>query len=552
MILARIQRIAPPVWLLLLSIAAAVIEWVALASPYMILKTANLPRRSFARLASYELSAGAWLALAYLALTLIYLLALHLFPRSAPAGERTQAPGETPAAASQRRRRALKPLLAALPWTALAIWAGWAIQAAVLIWVHPGESLDIYEYIFRGHMIAELGVSPLTVAPKDVPIDWLTNRITWYRVVDSYGPVWEAISGATTLLGVALNPRPWIFPDVLGRLLAYRLLAIGASAGCGALIWRMLRHSQSRSIADLGLLLWLWNPLGLLVTVVGGHNDALMLLFVLLGARFIQHGRHVPALLMLILAAHIKVTALLFLPVWLIWMLRQRSLFGLLRTLALTVVFGLPLSWLLYRPFGGWESLPGWLAARAPLLTTSLGSLAFIELPRSGWPTALAEKVATRGATLYFSVASLYVLWRLWRSRSEPADLWRAMRDCAALYLLIGAYWFQEWYVLWALAPAALLPQTRSSRLDVTLLGLGAMWTNLAIDFLSRGNSPALTLRPAEWVAYGVLLAPLLALALGALALRVVRRVRMPAATFWRKPHPSAAPRLPQQEQGGG
>jgi hypothetical protein len=488
----------------------------------------------------------------------------------------------------------------------VAIWLGWALQVAVLVWVHPGESLDIYEYIFRGHMVAELHISPLTTAPHDLPLDWLVRHITWWRLVDSYGPVWEAISGATTLLGSIFNPDPDRTFELLGRVLAYRGLAVAASAGCGALIYRLLQErnrttegtekkkiftssaisvpSVANNKALLGLLLWLWNPLGLLVVAVGAHNDALMLLLVLLGACYLQRRRPIPALLLLLAAAHIKVTALLFLPAWLIWTIRrpttvqaryivprrptQAYVRALLLVLGrssfvfgLTLLIALPISWLLYKPFGGWESLTRWLADRAPLFTTSLGALFYTEAHQIGWDTRSAARAASLGATALFALAALPVLWRIRRpnghyiscpddrrpmrdaeTRGRPATdngqrttdngqltqyeaiLWRAMRDCALLYLLLGAYWFQEWYLLWALAPAALVPTDRISRYSIPALGLGALWSNLVVDFLSRGSPPQLGARGVEWAAFGTLVGPIITMTLIGVVYQVMRR----------------------------
>jgi hypothetical protein len=634
---------------MLIAVAAAAIEWLALARRYPALEFVTLQRRSFARLAGYEIGAGLQLAAAYLLLMLLYLLAMHVARRPTTDDRRPRRQRD-----KETRRRLYFPisLFPRLHVSSVvgAIWLGWALQVAVLVWVHPGESLDIYEYIFRGHMVAELHISPLTTAPHDLPLDWLVRHITWWRLVDSYGPVWEAISGATTLLGSIFNPDPNRTFELIGRVLAYRGLAVAASAGCGALIYRLLQDSNriiegtektekkkiytSSAIsvpsvvnnkAPLGLLLWLWNPLGLLVVAVGAHNDALMLLLVLLGARFLQHRRPIPALLLLLAAAHIKVTALLFLPAWLIWTIRRpttddrrktkayvralllvlrpssfirgtttddrrktkayvRALLLVLRpssfVFGLTLLIALPISWLLYKPFGGWESLTRWLADRAPLFTTSLGALFYTEAQQIGWDTRSAARAASLGATALFGLAALPVLWRIRRLTTDdrrpmpdtetrrrpttddrrpmpdqgtrrPGDketkrrlatdngqrttdngqltqyeaiLWRAMRDCALLYLLLGAYWFQEWYLLWALAPAALVPTDRTSRYSIPALSLGALWSNLVVDFLSRGSPPRLGARGAEWVAFGTLVGPIITLTLIGVLYQVMRR----------------------------
>ena len=51
-------------------------------------------------------------------------------------------------------------------------------------------------------------------------------------------------------------------------------------------------------------------------------------------------------------------------------------------------------------------------------------------------------------------------------------------------YLLVGSFWFQHWYLLWALAPAALLPDSRFTRTQLPVYCLGALWSDLTTSFL--------------------------------------------------------------------
>jgi hypothetical protein len=52
------------------------------------------------------------------------------------------------------------------------------------------------------------------------------------------------------------------------------------------------------------------------------------------------------------------------------------------------------------------------------------------------------------------------------------------------LYLLVGSFWFQHWYVLWALAPAVLMPDSRLTRSVLPWLAFGALSSNMMIGFL--------------------------------------------------------------------
>jgi hypothetical protein len=48
----------------------------------------------------------------------------------------------------------------------------------------------------------------------------------------------------------------------------------------------------------------------------------------------------------------------------------------------------------------------------------------------------------------------------------------------------VGSFWFQHWYLLGVLAPAALLPASRWSRTLLPAYCLGALWSDLANSFL--------------------------------------------------------------------
>jgi hypothetical protein len=112
------------------------------------------------------------------------------------------------------------------------------------------------------------------------------------------------------------------------------------------------------------------------------------------------------------------------------------------------------------------------------------------------WPTAKAHQLSVDLPSWSFAISTLLLtLWmfnfrpKRWRSapvESEEADriLWRALLVTSLLYLLIGSFWFQHWYVLWVLAPAALLPDSRFARWILPWLAFGALSSNVAMDFL--------------------------------------------------------------------
>jgi hypothetical protein len=239
----------------------------------------------------------------------------------------------------------------------------------------------------------------------------------------------------------------------------------------------------------------------------------------------------------------VKLTALLLLPVLGLWLLQRCGWWRTIRISLSALLIAIPVSWLLYAPLGGWATLPPMLGERARLLVNSPANVMYLLFQeRWHWSEVDAWRVTTLGATaLFFLIAAAALLWFWWshqqlehRSTMHPRSrgaLWARVRegfrkqsipsrDFASLrgsgfltgarpwmaggdttgradallwyscvivtlaYLLVGSFWFQHWYLLGVLAPAALLPASRWSRTLLPAYCLGALWSDLVNSFL--------------------------------------------------------------------
>jgi hypothetical protein len=389
----------------------------------------------------------------------------------------------------------------------LVIVVVWLACSCALLFMSPsGESHDIFDYTFRGRMMVELGANPLAEPPIDFRSAAFFSYLAWHSHVDTYGPLWEmasagvAISVRTVLQMFGLwKPTELACPQaadacrtLIGYLTGYRLLAIGLTGVSALLLASMVRRSRPE-LVNATLVAWLWSPLVLIATGVGAHNDAVMMPILLAMLWLVQRQRWLLALLALILAAHVKLTALMLTPLIGLWIVRRcgwRRAIGL--ALAATGI-GLLLSWLLYAPFGGWGTLPRMLAERSIFLANSPWHVLSYHLyVRLQWPYLAVWRLTVQASTwLFVSAAVLLSLWlldfrpRRWRQSpaqdwSDERVLWRAVTMISLLYLLVGAFWFQHWYVLWVAAPAALIPDSRFTRSLLPWLGFGALSANVA------------------------------------------------------------------------
>lgn len=508
---------AGPQWRLhVLALAGAgLYAWLALRYPLY----AGLARgrASWAILAGGALGAGLLHAAVYGLLILLYMLAL----RHVSTGLRLT--GCTHASS-----------------TLLIIWLGWLAAAAILLNCYPGESLDVFDYLFRGRLLAEYGISPLAHSPSQFADRLFYRYITWRGQVDTYGPLWEYASGGTAWAVGRLLPRPHgaTIAALAAYVTGYRLLAVALSSACGLLVYTIVRH-RSAGLAPAALLAWLWNPLLLTATAIGAHNDLLVALGVLACLWLLQRARWLLGLVALLLAAHVKLTALLLLPVVALWLIRRIGWWQAWAYGLCACVGALPISWLLYAPLGGWATLPRMLRERTLFLANAPADLLYRWLrEQAGWATPDARRLAILSATALFClIAGVLIavmldaraalpagsLGRCWhwhnRKRSTPTSapddtaLWRCGLAVTSAYLLVGSFWFMPWYVLWALPLAALLPASGWMRWWVPALILGALWSGLAADFVLFAPAPGYTPTQASWASVLALLGPPLAVA---------------------------------------
>jgi hypothetical protein len=457
-----------------LSLISALIYALVLRAPYPLAEGLAHPLASWATLAGFSWRAGLMLAGAYALLTGYYMFALRLAARVTSLCQRA---------------------------FLIVIVGGWLLSSAVLLGAYPGESVDIFDYLFRGRLQVALGVSPLATPPDLFANQLFYPYVNWTTYVDTYGPLWEYASRtvAAVVGALACDCPASLHSYVLG----YRLLAIGLAGLCGVLIYTITAY-RSPQLAPAALLAWLWNPLLLITTAIGAHNDMLMLLLILATVLLFQHQRWLPGMLALALAAHVKLTALLLLPVLGLWLARRCGWWRAIRISIVAGVLALTFSWLLYAPLGGWATLPRMLDERVRLIANSPAFVIYWALQMyAGWSEVAAWQVTTQATTALFFVLVGVLLVRFWRAignSPKPDDtlLWRGGIAVTMAFLLVGSFWFWHWYLLWVVVLAALLPTSRFTTTVLPICCLGAFWVAIASDFLIRRGRAATVIAPID------------------------------------------------------
>lgn len=319
----------------------------------------------------------------------------------------------------------------------LFILAGGLLLALPLLWAYPVNATDIFGYVIRGRIAGVYGESPFSSpAAAFVGDPFMPLVGEWADLTTPYGPLWELpAAGLMVIAGDNL---------VLGVLL-FKGLALAAFLATAALIWSLLPSGAARTAYTL---LWAWNP-GLLMTfILNGHNDAVMIFWLVLGFWVAWRGRPAAGFLIMVLAVLTKPVAVLALPFFFIGQWRSlpnrrtRARFAVV-----TVAGSVLLAWIAFWPWAG-EGGP----LRAPLdlalrlVSEATGGAGFS--PAVWIYMALGRQVSIETiGTVTQALFVGFVLWLLWLGLRGRAPL-RGAADIFFGYLA-GALNFRIWYAVW-------------------------------------------------------------------------------------------------------
>ncbi|HYP39668.1 MAG TPA: hypothetical protein VEX13_04840 [Chloroflexia bacterium] len=380
-------------------------------------------------------------------------------------------------------------------WVGLAIITGWAAVFSIsMIFMYPVGAADIFDQIFRARLLTEYGLNPFTTLPSSIAGDPFQPFVAWRGDASPYGPVWETLAGGASWLG---GDSLW------NNLILFKLLVVVAYGVSVALTYGILR-AHKPDWALRGTLFFAWNPLVIFEVAGNGHNDAIVVTFLLAAVYLFVLAKRWAVLPALMAGALTKFVPVLLVPVAAaaIWRDRVRvgrhssteeyeggpprshvslSSFEAFYNLAIGGVIALGLAVVLYAPFWtGFQSIGA--LGRQSLFTASIPKVALDVLindlgMQSVREQALAESIVRTAALALVGVVTLGLA--LWVFRQRNANTMRARQalvgrtlvafyEIIFVYLAFAALWFQPWYLLWLVALTA--PVARLVNVHRTLL----------------------------------------------------------------------------------
>lgn len=345
-----------------------------------------------------------------------------------------------------------------------------AMWAVPLLVTPPLFSRDVYSYLAIGSML-RAGFNPYDSGPYDSLGDGdpFAHQVDvrWQHTPSPYGPVYLII--ARGIVGVAGE-------HVVIGVLLQRLVEL---VGVAMIVWALPRLARICGFDPVAAL-WLGalNPLVLFHLIGGGHNEALMLGFMLAGL-VVGYRRSpfavVTGTVLISCGVGIKATAAMALAFLVIMVAlraggRWRDLFrvgaivGTVAALTFLVV-----TWASGAGFGWINALgtPGLVRSFLSLSTSlGVGSGQIGLLLGLGDHTQAVLDVMQPVGTLIGGIIALIVMWLCWQRRLNPIlGLGIAMGAFVLLSPVI-----QPWYLLWAALPlACATADARYRRLTVWL-----------------------------------------------------------------------------------
>jgi heme/copper-type cytochrome/quinol oxidase subunit 4 len=444
-----------------------------------------------------------------------------------------------------------------LPIVMRLIWIGASIAGLLFAFCPAMLSHDAFVYAGYGRLLAVHYVNPYFTILSVYPHDPLTPLDDWRNAPAAYGPLWILLC---TLVALPAGESP------LAYILLYRFLGLGAHLLNIFLVTAILRSQKcSPQTIAAGTLMYAWNPLALEESAMGGHNDTLLVTFMLLGILFwvrLKEGDipnaqrlrdYLPALLMFTLALLVKFTAAPLLALFLVLLARQSLYAAQADTIArekpvifrwqtalMTFISGGVVSLLIillfYLPFWlghginaiiySFTSPPSANSAYGSILSATQFWIRSNGLPAQSWArTALTLLSQQRTWSLINLIVVLLVMGggiaAIWRSPGTRTLVLASLATLGAL--LIVTPWFFPWYVVWLVGLAAICLPFARSRLGRSLVAASIAFSASAffIYFFFHDLPPI-----GGWTGLTFLTTigpPLLALLMGLLLLKRAR-----------------------------
>lgn len=186
------------------------------------------------------------------------------------------------------------------------------ITVGILFISYPAMlSYDIFNYLTTSKVLFFYHENPYIVMPIEFIGEPFLSFTHAANKIALYGPFWVLITGIPYFLGVG---------NFIITLFVFKLFVITFYLATIFLVWKISKNIIS-------VILFAFNPLIIIETLISGHNDIVMIFFVLLSFFLLMTKKMGWAVFFFVLSILIKYTTLILIPVFLfaIWKIIKKQ-----------------------------------------------------------------------------------------------------------------------------------------------------------------------------------------------------------------------------------
>jgi hypothetical protein len=336
----------------------------------------------------------------------------------------------------------------------------------------PHLSQDIFSYMAHGYLgqlpdgnpflLPASAAGNTAIGPQLAAYGWRPVSVIQ---ITPYGVLWTRLE--MLVMGITT--------DVQTAVLLLKVLVVSTSFGTAFLIWCFLARTNPR-FQMLGTLTYLWNPLVVVEFAGEGHNDSVLIVFVLASLVACAAMRPAVSVATLLLGVLVKYLPAMFVPALLAYLWRTRGGTG---RLALQIFIGLLVgvgaAAILYLPLWvGLETFHGLVALAQPISSaTPVGVVRWFLIR-----TPFLSLSGPLSLALVTIPAVGFMLWASIRVRNI-VGLARAFAQISLAFVLVASPDYWPWYLGLPVALAAAASPDKS-----------LLWITLFISLLGRLCAP--------------------------------------------------------------
>jgi len=356
----------------------------------------------------------------------------------------------------------------------------WALLVPVIVHLmllpgRPWLSQDVFSYMAHGFLAVAPGSNPFlepAEAAADMAIGPGLAGYGWHGQIGitPYGIVWTWIEKAVMRVSGE---------DLALALVLFKSVVVAASLGTAFFIWSFLGRTDP-SLRLFGTLAYLWNPMILAEFAGEGHNDAVIIFFVIATLAACAARRSTASMVAQAAGILTKYISLMFCPAQLIylWRTRRGTIRLALEIAAALLITGVIAAVLYGHLWAGSQTFDGLLRRGQPISSAAPFGIVNWLLRRS----PLASFAAPLTVACVMLPLLALVAWVSWRVR-DAVDLARAFAWISLGYVLVASPDYWPWY---ACMPVALIITSDTKRL---------LWLVILMSLTARLTAPLDVLR---------------------------------------------------------